>query len=187
MSNPKELIFFPQILSTHASRTIIFNKYYSGGSMGGARGAHPSPLNFRPNWGLKGRKKIFFRPPPRPPPLLISRSGSGTVLFQQYFLQWDDKLPTCTMIYHVFAALRRWWAGRLGCITVWTQRFSLDDSRWPYTQTCIPCKISPWSSKELHGMQIEFHGVSTEFYRLLWSAHPCGAHRVPWKYTIIIQ
>ena len=33
-------------------------------------------------------------------------------------------------------------------------------------------------------MQIEFHGVSTEFYRLLWSAHHYGAHRLPWKYTI---
>ena len=38
----------------------------SGGSRGGARGAQP-PLIFRPKWGPKGRKKIFFEagvPPP---------------------------------------------------------------------------------------------------------------------------
>ena len=48
----------------------------------------PGPRIFRPNWGLKGRKKFFCRPPPPPylrvwmtSPLLISRSGSCTVLF----------------------------------------------------------------------------------------------------------
>ena len=42
----------------------------SGGSRGGAWVAR-APLIFRPNWGPKGRKKIFWRPPP---PLV---SGSG--------------------------------------------------------------------------------------------------------------
>ena len=37
----------------------------SGGSRGG-RGAR-TPLICRPNWGSKGRKKIFRRPPPSPP------------------------------------------------------------------------------------------------------------------------
>ena len=36
----------------------------------------PPPLLFRPNWGSKGWKKFFGRPPPPSP--LISRSGSGT-------------------------------------------------------------------------------------------------------------
>ena len=58
----------------------------SGGFRGGAREARASPLNFRPNWGPKGRKKKFLRPgapliagcgwPPPPHPYL--RSGSAT-------------------------------------------------------------------------------------------------------------
>ena len=36
------------------------------GSTGGARG--PRPPIFRPEWGLKGRKNIFWRPPSPPPP-----------------------------------------------------------------------------------------------------------------------
>ena len=60
----------------------------SGGSRGGARGARPSPLILRPNWGPKGRQNFFGRlrsPTPlskglddRPPPSLISRSGLST-------------------------------------------------------------------------------------------------------------
>ena len=42
----------------------------SGGSRGEARGAR-LPLIFRPKWGPKGRKKVFWRPGP---PLI---SGSG--------------------------------------------------------------------------------------------------------------
>ena len=34
----------------------------------------PAPLIFEPNWGLKGWKKLFLRPPPPAP--LIWRSGS---------------------------------------------------------------------------------------------------------------
>ena len=40
-------------------------------------------LIFRPNWGPKGRKKFFLRPTP-PPPHLIWRSGSATVIFYLY-------------------------------------------------------------------------------------------------------
>ena len=51
------------------------------GSTGGARG--PRPPIFRPEWGLKGRKNIFWRPPSTPPPPNLSkglddRSGSST-------------------------------------------------------------------------------------------------------------
>ena len=42
----------------------VYHYYYSAGSRGGARGAHP-PI-FRPNWGPKGRKNFFWRPPPLP-------------------------------------------------------------------------------------------------------------------------
>ena len=45
----------------------------SGRSRGGAQGAHPPPLIFRPNWGPKGRKKMFLETAPAPP--FISRSG----------------------------------------------------------------------------------------------------------------
>ena len=51
-------------------------------------GGPPAPLIFRPNWGPKGRKRFFLRPPPLPPPFisgsgwpprpLIWRSGSAT-------------------------------------------------------------------------------------------------------------
>ena len=64
--------------------------FLSGGSRGGARGAHHS-LAFRPNWGPKGRKKNFgdrappylriWMTPPPPSPLRISRSASGTVSY----------------------------------------------------------------------------------------------------------
>ena len=51
------------------------------------------PLIFRPNWGLKGLKTFFWRPPPSPPPL-ISRSGSGTAEgeFRLAFSTWWSKL-----------------------------------------------------------------------------------------------
>ena len=42
-------------------------------------GARPL-LIFRPNWGPKGRKKLFWTPPPLPP--LISRSGTGTAVMR---------------------------------------------------------------------------------------------------------
>ena len=47
-------------------------------------GGHPSSLIFRPNWGPKGWKVFFWRPPPIisgsgwPPPPLLWRSGSAT-------------------------------------------------------------------------------------------------------------
>ena len=61
---------------------------FSGGSSGGVRGAR-AHLMFRPKWGPKGRKKIFWRPPlpslfrglddrPASPTLFSWRSGSAT-------------------------------------------------------------------------------------------------------------
>ena len=45
----------------------------SGGSRGGARGAHALPLIFRPNWGPKSQKTkenfVETCPPPPPPSL----------------------------------------------------------------------------------------------------------------------
>ena len=41
----------------------------------GARPHPPPPLIFRPNWGPKGRKQFFERPPAHP---LFSRFGSGS-------------------------------------------------------------------------------------------------------------
>ena len=36
----------------------------------------PAPLIFRPNWGPKGRKNVFWRPrPPRPPFLRVWITG----------------------------------------------------------------------------------------------------------------
>ena len=59
------------------------------GIQGRGPGGPLPPVIFRPNWGLKGRKKLFWSPPPPPflflsksldngAPPLISRSGSGT-------------------------------------------------------------------------------------------------------------
>ena len=69
--------FFPVSLKAlHRSHKIIKHDFHvlqtwlpritSGRSRGGGPGACP-PLIFRPNWGLTGRKKYFWRPPPRPP------------------------------------------------------------------------------------------------------------------------
>ena len=47
--------------------------YNSGESRGETRGA--PPLIFRPNWGPKGRKKLFLRPPP------LSQGLDGSLTF----------------------------------------------------------------------------------------------------------
>ena len=59
---------------------------FSGGFRGGAQGGQ-APLNFRPNWGPKGRKNLFLRSAPplylrgwMPGPPLIWRSGSTLLL-----------------------------------------------------------------------------------------------------------
>ena len=68
--------FFPVSLKAlHRSHKIIKHDFHvlqtwlpritSGRSRGGGPGACP-PLIFRPNWGLTGRKKYFWRPPPAP-------------------------------------------------------------------------------------------------------------------------
>ena len=52
--------------TSHVVPALIRVCGFSGGFRGGARGAQP-PLIFRPKWGPKGRKKIFFEagvPPP---------------------------------------------------------------------------------------------------------------------------
>ena len=58
----------------------LFQCFVTGaGSTGGAR--DPRPPIFRPEWGPKGRKNIFWRPPPPPHNLskgLDDRSGSST-------------------------------------------------------------------------------------------------------------
>ena len=55
-------VFFFRKAKQECSKTKSDNR---GGSRGGGRGPRPS-LSFRPNWGPKGRKKIFLRPPPFP-------------------------------------------------------------------------------------------------------------------------
>ena len=51
---------------THTHKSYITATKSSGGSRGRAQGARPlstpPPLIFRPKWGSKGRKKIFWRP-----------------------------------------------------------------------------------------------------------------------------
>ena len=42
------------------------NSFTSGRPKGGARGACPPPIIFRANWGSKGRKNVFWTPPPPP-------------------------------------------------------------------------------------------------------------------------
>ena len=52
--------------TAHVVPALIRVCGFSGGSRGGARGAQP-PLIFRPKWGPKGQKKVFFEaggPPP---------------------------------------------------------------------------------------------------------------------------
>ena len=75
----------------------------AGADPGEVPGRPSSPLIFRPNWGSKGRKKFFWDTCPRlskglddqppPPPRLISRSGSGTVLVWSRPGKWTRDLP----------------------------------------------------------------------------------------------
>ena len=65
---------------------------YSGGSMGGA--GEVTPLIFRPNWGLKGRKSFFGDHPPPPNPKvwirhwhMIPRMLSNSSILNK--LEWD--------------------------------------------------------------------------------------------------
>ena len=53
-----------------------------GGSKGGARGVQPPPFIFRPNWGPKGQKIFFWRPPFPPPPL--SQGLDPALIVPQY-------------------------------------------------------------------------------------------------------
>ena len=105
---------FPSILRKIAPLFLLSPRYSSGGFRGGARAP---PLIFGPNWGPKGRKIFFERPPlhaPPPPylrawmtdPLLpvISRSGSGIVYWLKATHCWGNHcscapLPTFTFIY----------------------------------------------------------------------------------------
>ena len=47
--------------------------HYSVAEPGEVPGGPPSPLIFRPNWGPKGPKKIFFEIAPSPPPPTLSQ------------------------------------------------------------------------------------------------------------------
>ena len=69
---------YPNLLQLYLYYILNYTLHCSGGSRGGAWGPG-SPLIFRPNWGPKGRKKIFWR---AAHPLLpiISRSGASTAL-----------------------------------------------------------------------------------------------------------
>lgn len=69
------------ISSGHFPLSLISNVQFSGGSRGGIRGACP-PLIYRPNWGLKSQKNIFWRP--------IWRSGSARRSAIIYFLENDE-------------------------------------------------------------------------------------------------
>ena len=59
-------------------------------------GPAPPPLIFRPNWGPKGRRTVFWRPPP--PPHLIYGSG------------WPPPLPHYLKVWirHCIGMVRSW-------------------------------------------------------------------------------
>ena len=59
-SNGQSLNLLSYFLDDVISCILVY--IISGGSRGGARGARPPPVMFRPNWGPKGRKKFFLRP-----------------------------------------------------------------------------------------------------------------------------
>ena len=67
----------------------------SGGSRGGARGGR-HPLSFGPNWGPKGRKRFFSRPPP---PYLRSRLTAPPYL-RVWIRHWINSLlrDNCTKL-----------------------------------------------------------------------------------------
>ena len=63
------------------------------GEGAGGRGPRPS-LSFRPNWGPKGRKKIFWRPPPSP----TLSEGLDPPLNNLEYSSW--KVSSCTNEYN---------------------------------------------------------------------------------------
>ena len=86
--------YWTQILSCHSALEFEQNQWRIKGRGRGT--CPPPPFIFGPNWGPKGRKKTFWRPPPSlsqglddpPPPLpLIWRS-----LFQ-FSLTYGNKRP----------------------------------------------------------------------------------------------
>ena len=84
---------FPSILRTFARLYLLSPRYTSGGSRGGAWGAHPLFLD---QTEARRAEKIFLRD--RPP------AGSGTVYWLQATHCWGNHsscapLPTFTFIY----------------------------------------------------------------------------------------
>ena len=70
-SGKRQKVHLGRNVSTH----FVADWSFGGGCKGGARGARPPSLIFRPNWGPKGRKIYIFW---RPGPPLIWRSGSAS-------------------------------------------------------------------------------------------------------------
>ena len=89
--------FFPgrssRIRHRNASTEKAREDTVQGLGSGGSRGApSPRPLVFRPNWGPKGRKKIFWGQPPHPLPAFIWRYGS-TAARQARFVTLHCTVP----------------------------------------------------------------------------------------------
>ena len=140
-------IFYCILLTWHYFRTNIS---YSGRSRGEAWAAR-APLIFRPNWGPKGREKIFLRSPlsqdlddrlpplsqdldDRLPPLI---SGSGWPPPPPYMNVWNRHwvmLLKLVLLLIVHNLLNQWWPVR---------KFFLSNiPRIPHCQTFIALKIS---------------------------------------------
>ena len=58
-------------------RACVIRRSLLPGELGSgvSRGGPPPPIIFRRNWGPKGRKYIFFKPPPSPPYLRFWMTG----------------------------------------------------------------------------------------------------------------
>ena len=135
-------IFYCILLTWHYFRTNIS---YSGRSRGEAWAAR-APLIFRPNWGPKGREKIFLRSPlsqdlddrlPSPPPF-IWMSGTATELrYSSLSCCW---LFTTSVSSPVVA--RTTWKKRVESIVARSKIFLSNIPRIPHCQTFIALKIS---------------------------------------------
>ena len=82
--------------------TTLLGVVSSGGFRGGARGA-PPPLIFRPNWGPKGRKKLFGWPPPPYFGVWMTVPPPPPAYLKVWIRHWlaDNDACVCTGLYTV--------------------------------------------------------------------------------------